>query len=133
MTKDSERREHPRFDSEFAVQLAVREGSLPVGTLVSQSRNLSLGGIYCHLSRFVPVLTKLQLTLLLPFRGKKKGDVKTQMVRVDGVVVRTSPEEEKAGVSDYEIACAFLTVDDETKKMLAKYIREHVEAQMESR
>ena len=127
-----ERREHPRYDSEFAVQLAVRDGSQPAGTLVSQSRNLSLGGIYCRLTRYVPILTKLQLTLLLPLRGKKKGEVKTQMLRVDGVVVRTSPEEEKPGVSDYEIACAFLTIDDDTKKTLARYIREHVEAQMES-
>ncbi len=132
MTKSDERREHQRFESEFAVQLAVRDGATPQGTLVSQSRNLSLGGIYCHLSRFVPVLTKLQLTLLLPIRGKKKGDVKTQLLRVDGVVVRTTPEEEKPGVSDYEIACAFLTIDDETKKTLARYIREHLEAQMES-
>ncbi len=129
MTKSKERRVHPRLDSEFAVQLSLGEGAQPQGTLVSQSRNLSLGGIYCRLGRFIPVLTKLQLTLLLPFRGKK-GEVKTQMLRIDGVVVRTMPEKETAKVTDYEIACAFLGLDEDSKKTLARYIREQVDAQM---
>jgi hypothetical protein len=133
MTKSKERRIHPRYDSEFAVQLSVREGDQPQGTLVSQSRNLSLGGIYCRLGRFIPVLTKLQLTLLLPFRGKKKGEVKTQMLRIEGVVVRTTPEKETPMAGDYEIACAFLGLDDETKKVLARYIRDQLESQMEAR
>ena len=133
MTKPKERRVHPRLDSEFAVQLSLRGVEEPKGTLVSQSRNLSLGGIHCRLGRFIPVLTKLQLTLLLPFRAKKKGEVRTQMLRVDGVVVRTTPEKESPKAEDYEIACAFLGIDDDTKKVLARYIREQVEAQMESR
>jgi hypothetical protein len=132
MTKSKERRVHPRLDSEFAVQLSLGEVGQPQGTLVSQSRNLSLGGIYCRLGRFIPVLTKVQLTLLLPFRGKKRGEVKTQMVRVDGVIVRTTPEKETAKVADYEIACAFLGLEEESKKLLTRYIREQVEAQMEA-
>lgn len=129
MSGSNERREHPRYESEFAVQLAVRDAEKAGGALVSQSRNLSLGGIYCRVNRYLPVLTKLQLTLLLPFRSKK-GETKTQVLRTDGVVVRTVPEEEKEGLSDYEIACAFLGIDDDSKKTLARYIREQVEAQM---
>jgi c-di-GMP-binding flagellar brake protein YcgR len=128
MTGRRERRDHPRYESEFAVQLAVRGDAPPQGTLVSQSRNLSLGGIYCRLGRFIPVLTKMQLTLLLPFRGRK-GDVKTQMVRADAVVVRTSPEEETPQATEYEIACAFLSLDDDAKKTIARFIRENLETQ----
>jgi hypothetical protein len=129
MSSESDRREHPRFDAEFAVQVADRDGVLPQGTIVSQSRNISLSGIYCRVNHFIPVLTKLQLTLLLPFRGKKR-DVKTQVVKADAAVVRATPSKAQAGASDYEIACAFLGLEDDAKKSLARYIREHIEAAM---
>jgi hypothetical protein len=131
MTQEKDKRAHPRLDTEFAVQLADRDGVLPQGTIVSQSRNISLGGIYCRVNHYVPVLTKLQLTLLLPFRGKKK-EVKTQLVRTDAVVVRTIPPEEKAGVHDYEIGCAFLGIEEEAKKSIARYIRDLLEAEMQT-
>ncbi len=124
-----DRRTHLRLDAEFAVQVADREGVLPQGTIVSQSRNISLGGIYCRVNHHIPILTKLQLTLLLPFRGKKK-EVKTQLVKVDAIVVRATPEKPDPARSEYEIACAFLGLEDECKKSLVRYIRELVEAEM---
>ena len=131
MPTHDDRRTHPRFGAEFAVQVADRDGVLPQGTIVSQSRNISLGGIYCRVNHHIPVLTKLQLTLLLPFRSKKK-EVKTQLVKADAIVVRTTPEKATAPSGEYEIACAFVTLEDETKRALVRYIREHLEAAMEA-
>jgi len=129
MASEKDRRTHQRLDAEFAVQVADREGVLPQGTIVSQSRNISLGGIYCRVNHHIPVLTKLQLTLLLPFRGKKK-EIKTQLVKVDAIVVRATPEKPEPSRSEYEIACAFLGIEDEARRSLVRYIRELVEAEM---
>ena len=83
MTRQDERRSHPRSSSGFRVASESDE-------LISRVDNISCSGVLCHARRPVAEMTKLEIVLELPRPAKKK-------VRAEGVVIRCDVEE-----SDHE-------------------------------
>jgi hypothetical protein len=118
--RDDERRKSPRAQAELRVQLSgsdSRQESITVSTL-----NVSTGGVYVEVPRFIEPLTKLFLTMLVP--GPTPGE-EPIFVDTEAIVVRTSPEKAQEGVDRYEIACAFLNLGDEHRDILNRYILTH--------
>jgi len=118
---DAERRKTPRARAEFRVQLSgpdeSKQESITVSTL-----NVSTGGVYVEVPRFIEPLTKLFLTMLVP---GPTPDEEPIFVDTEAIVVRTSPEQEQPGATRYEIACAFLNLADEHRDILNRYVLTH--------
>jgi hypothetical protein len=117
----SERRQSPRASAELRVQLSdpTSRGtdSITVSTL-----NVSTGGVYVEVPRFIEPLTKLFLTMLVP--GPTPGE-EPVFVDTEAIVVRTAPDHESPRVDRYEIACAFLNLADEHRDVINRYILTH--------
>ncbi len=95
-----------------------------VDTARVESINVSANGVYFSSDKFIPELTKLDITLDLPTAKdeKARGDA----VVCSGVVVRTDPPEEDASVGTYEIACYFTSIDEADQETLEAYILKQV-------
>lgn len=110
-----ERRTAARVPARLAMELTLAGGKSRTETL-----NVSANGVYFASTNFIPLLTKLRITLELPEDGAPSR------VTCDGVVVRTEPEEETPGESDYQVACYFTDISDMDRVRLESYILRHV-------
>lgn len=95
-----------------------------VDTARVESLNVSANGVYFSSNVYIPVLTRLDITLDLPPADKTARTGET--VVCSGVVVRTEPEEETPGTDDYQIACYFTSIDESDKETLESYILKQV-------
>jgi hypothetical protein len=85
-----------------------------------ESLNVSANGVYFTSRDYIPVLTKLRVTLDL--LNEETGE--SQAVACDGVVVRTEPEHQDTAISEYSVACYFTSISDQ--EVLESYILKHV-------
>ena len=116
MAEHDDRRKHQRIDKPFKIKLGSQaEASDSVAT---SGLNISMGGVYCEVPHFVPVMTKLATTLVLPTRPNHPEEV----LETEMIVVWIEPEVEVPGCDSYQIGCAFLPMDDEKKAHLGRYI-----------
>lgn len=115
-----ERREAVRIPAKLAMEIQIGGGD----SAKVRSLNVSANGVYFSSSRYIPVLTKLDITLDLPFGDDKEA--KGESVVCRGVVVRTEPEEEREGQDEYQIACYFTSIDESDKETLESYILKQV-------
>src|SRR5512134_2307703 len=83
----------------------------------AESLNVSANGVYFASRAFIPLLTKLRVTLELPGEGGA-----TSRVSCDGVVVRTEPEQESSSTREYQVACYFTDISDTDRTRLESYI-----------
>jgi len=109
-----ERRSAARVPARLAMEITVGGGFARAETL-----NVSANGVYFASTSFIPLLTKLRITLELP----ENGDTR---VTCDGVVVRIEPETETPGQSDYQVACYFTEIGERDRARLESYILRHV-------
>lgn len=115
-----ERRGAVRIPAKLAMEIQIREG----GSSKVESINVSANGVYFKSPTYIPVLTKLDITLDLP--NKQDSKARGKIVSCSGVVVRTEPESEAEGTSEYEIACYFTSIDNSDKETLESYILRQV-------
>lgn len=115
-----ERRGAVRIPAKLAMEIRISD----VDTARVESINVSANGVYFTSPTFIPELTRLDITLDLPKddEKKKRGD----SVVCTGVVVRTDPPEQQAGVTEYQIACYFTGIDDADREVLESYILKQV-------
>lgn len=113
-----ERRGAVRVPARLAMEIALAEDREHV-----ESLNVSANGVYFLTSLYIPVLTRLRITLELP-EGDDGG--RTRSVACDGVVVRTEPEDEDPSVDEYNVACYFTSIGDKDREKLESYILKHV-------
>jgi hypothetical protein len=113
-----ERRGAVRVPARLAMEISVAGDTAQV-----ESLNVSANGVYFASSLFIPVLTKLRITLELP---GDDASGRTRSVVCDGVVVRSEPEEEVDGAEEYSVACYFTSIRDRDKETLEEYILKHV-------
>ena len=115
-----ERRESVRISAKLAME--IRIGGADSAKV--KSLNVSANGVYFSSTKYIPVLTKLDITLDLPHRDA--GETAGGNVVCRGVVVRTEPEEESAEQKEYQIACYFTSIDEADKETLESYILKQV-------
>ncbi|HXS09533.1 MAG TPA: PilZ domain-containing protein [Candidatus Krumholzibacteria bacterium] len=112
----AERRGSTRVPARLSMEIV-----LGGDTATAESLNVSANGVYFASSAFIPLLTRLRVTLELPGDGGA-----TSRVSCDGVVVRTEPEKESASTREYQVACYFTDISETDKTRLESYILRHV-------
>jgi hypothetical protein len=117
-----ERRKSVRIPAKLAMEIKISgKDSAP-----AQSINVSANGVYFSSPTFIPVLTKLEVNLSLPAAGEDPASKMIRLISCEGVVVRTEPEKEQPGLSNYEIACYFTSINAKDKDYLDSYILNQV-------
>ncbi|MFT7626108.1 MAG: c-di-GMP-binding flagellar brake protein YcgR [Myxococcota bacterium] len=118
-----ERRRSPRVKATHDVVLNQQDGdeadAIPFS---AKSVDLNLGGIYCTLGRYVPLFSKMSITLNLPVSNNDDSTTHVYECGLEGVVVRIEPEEPDDSVDEYHCALAFVNTDEEVELLLAKYL-----------
>jgi hypothetical protein len=117
-----ERRKSVRIPAKLAMEIKIGGKD----TSPAESINVSANGVYFSSPTFLPVLTKLEVNLSLPASGERESGKTTRLISCEGVVVRTEPEQEQSGVSSYEIACYFTSINAKDKDVLESYILNQV-------
>jgi hypothetical protein len=121
MSKKPERRKHARHDTRFEVRLGGH-GVAAREAIATEGLNVSMGGIYCQVPHFIPVLTKLRGALVLPVPAADGGEPIEEILESDMIVVWTDPESEIPGCGSYQIGCSFLFLDERQKGTLHRYL-----------
>jgi len=115
-----ERRKSHRVEVRVPIRLEEREDRLKGKVIPGESANLSEGGVYCDVEKYLAPLTKVAVTMLLPGFGPKQAGARE--ITAEGVVVRTIPEKAGRKVSKYRIACCFTSMSEEEKGVVREYI-----------
>ncbi|MFH1305279.1 MAG: PilZ domain-containing protein [Candidatus Omnitrophota bacterium] len=115
MMQGAERRKFPRIkDKNISIKL-LGDGF----NTITQSLDVSASGIYCKVSRHMPVMTRVQVVLSIP--GKTRAASSMRM-NVDGIVVREHPVKKDGEVQYYDVAIFFNTLLPKERKQLMQYI-----------
>jgi hypothetical protein len=112
----AERRGAARVNARLAMEITLGDGRAR-----AESLNVSANGVYFASQRFIPLLTRLRITLELPGEGGGRS-----RVSCDGVVVRTEPEAETPDAGEYQVACYFTDISERDQSRLEAYILSHV-------
>ena len=107
-----ERRGYPRAKADF--QAVIGNGFEAIKTKVD---NISCSGIYCEVNKEIPLMTKLDLNMLIPTTFPSMGEF--FRVHCSGVVVRTKLSKDKG---KYNIAILFSDLLESAKDKLSSYI-----------
>ncbi|HEX5133308.1 MAG TPA: PilZ domain-containing protein [Candidatus Krumholzibacteria bacterium] len=111
----AERRSATRVDARLAMEIKLGDGRAK-----TESLNVSANGVYFASAAFIPLLTRLRITLELPEDSGRKS-----RIACDGVVVRSEPETEQSGPTDYQVACYFTDISDDDQARLESYVLRH--------
>ena len=120
-----ERRRSTRVDAKVALQLSEPGKQCAAEPMATESINLGAEGVYCMVPAFVAPLTKLQITMVLPVKGRH-GQVRNETVKAGSVVVRCQPA--GGGKSGYRIACFFSDLAPAARDVLEEYLAQHGDA-----
>ncbi len=115
-----ERRKSHRVEVRVPVRLEERDLALRGQVIPGESANLSEGGVYCDVEKYLAPLTKVAMTMLLPAFGDKH--TKPREITAEGIVVRTIPEKVGRRVGKFRIACCFTNMSEEEKELVREYI-----------
>jgi len=119
--KRTERRKHPRRSIAVDGHITCHVGGNPVSL---RTRNISCSGLYCHVPQYLPPFTRVNVAMALPL-GDGAGGARNETFAIEGVVVRTEPEEETPGVDEYRVAIFFSGLTEEARDLLARYVIAH--------
>ncbi len=120
MGEKVERRKFPRVkDENISVKLSG-EGF----TAITQSLDVSASGIYCKVDRRIPLMTRVEVLLSVPGRGKTNA---SSTMNIEGVVVREHAVKKDGVLQHYDIAIFFNTLLPKERKRLVQYINSKLE------
>lgn len=112
-----ERRKAPRVVAKLAMQVSeIRDDASVVTT---ESVNLSSSGLQFQSRTFLPPLTKVALTLLVPPFGRLRRE---RLVRCEGVIVRCEEAERALKRPRYHLACYFTDVAADDRTLVEQYV-----------
>ncbi|MBU1727664.1 MAG: PilZ domain-containing protein [Candidatus Omnitrophica bacterium] len=112
-SKKKEKREHPRINHTLPLKVAANGFDF-----ITTTQNISCLGAYCHINKYIPPFTRVNLKLTLPISGariKKEYDVNCK-----GVIVRTEDE----GKGGFNIAIFFNDIKENQKKKISEYVNQ---------
>lgn len=111
-----ERRRAPRIhDEELSLQLHA--GSVDA---VAHTLNISASGLYCKVDREMPLMSRVNLMLMIP--DTSGGARLARNVEVEGVVVRAHPVIIDGTVRHYDIAIFFDNLSPKARELITGYI-----------
>jgi len=108
-----ERRQYPRMDSKFVVSYRIKQN--PNGYDLSQTKNVSQGGMLLTTNKLFPKDTSLAMTIRFPFVAQK--------IELTGRVIAS-----REIVRDliYETRIQFLDLDQDFFRKLGEFIVTHL-------
>lgn len=93
-------------------------------TIETRTINVSSSGIYFSSDKYIPVLSRVDITVELPWPDAPGGKAATRIVACEGVVVRIEPEDEQNDANEYNVACYFTSIDDRELKYLQALVED---------
>ncbi|MFH2137070.1 MAG: PilZ domain-containing protein [Candidatus Omnitrophota bacterium] len=111
-----DRRSCPRYETNLQVNICGLNSSF-----TAETKNISGSGLYCTVDKFIPVMTKLSLIMIVPLIDKNAKVEKE--VKCAAVVVRIDPDIELKTVKNYQLGLFFTEINDKDRDILAQYIR----------
>jgi hypothetical protein len=119
MADATDRRRGERVDAKLTLRV-----DLPASGEVAdlETINISTSGVYFRSDHFIAPMTKLAMALELSVSGDDGGEATVEVLRCEGLVVRTLPEEPDPALDAYEVAVFFTGVDPEGKRILEDHI-----------
>jgi len=118
-TRRRERRQELRVDARLSMRVeGAHDGTQ--AQVVTESQNISASGVYCLSSHFLPPLSKVQLTIVLP---KMPGMARPQeLIKCEGIVVRCEAAEGKRAEVRYNLACMFATLEPGHRERIEEFV-----------
>ena len=111
-----ERREHQRAKKHLPLKIADKTFDI-----ITETANISSTGMYCRVTRLLPLMSKIEVVLLVP---TKNNESQTKKIRCKGVVVRQEPiilkDAEKA---HYNTAIFFTDIPKKDQKTIESHVR----------
>jgi len=114
-----DRRRFTRADRNLAIKIKDKDIDF-----VTETKNVSCIGAYCEIDGYIPVLTKLRITLLLP-KSKKLKDSKH--IVCEGTVVRIEKSAHPLENNNFNIAIYFNQISKADMKIIDRYVKNCVE------
>jgi hypothetical protein len=114
-----ERRRFPRAAKNLAIKLEDKEVDF-----VTETKNISCIGAYCQIDTYLPILTKLKITLLLP---KDKNSKTPKHITCEGTVVRIEKCADTLEANRYNIAIYFNQIAKPDMKLIDRYVKTHLD------
>jgi len=115
MSHPTEKRQHPRIKDRLTLRSSSDSGSSEMATA-----DLSLGGALVVAGRYFPLMTRVEVTLLLP--PEESSDSGPRPVHAQAVVVRVRPPEEQSELRHYELALFFSHMEPRDRNALSRYL-----------
>ena len=121
MSQSNDKRRHPRVAQRIKVRSSSREA------VELETIDLSAGGFSCTAPAFLPLMTKLALSLVLPTDRPSATDKTNghETVTGEAVVVRTEPPAPVDGQGTYRVALFFSKMDDADRQRLHDFLERH--------
>ena len=116
-SEGAERRNYPRARVDFTVKLSDKEFGV-----ITRAENISCSGVNYVVNKFMPLYTKVSLTLFIPL-SKGKG-VTVERLHCEGVVVRIDPMPLEGQKSAYRVAVFFSDTGEKNREKIARYVEE---------
>jgi c-di-GMP-binding flagellar brake protein YcgR len=114
-----ERRRSTRVDARLSMRVEGAHEGGPA-QVVTESQNISSSGIYCTSSHFLPPLSKVMLTIVLPkMPGATRGQ---ELIKTEGIVVRCEATPSRKGEAKYQLACMFADIDPERRDRIEAFV-----------
>ncbi len=116
MVDSPEQRRYPRVTD----RLTLRSSTPERGVAEMTTTNLSLGGAQVLTSRYMPLMTRVEITLHLP--PDDGAGARPRPVKAEAVVVRINPPAASRGATSYEMALFFSRMEQQDRTALARYL-----------
>lgn len=111
-----ERRKYPRIhDEEVSLKLHADDFDT-----ITHTMNISASGVYCKVNNEIPIMSRLELMLMIP-ELTKSGPV-IRNIEVSGVVVRQHPVIIDGQTKHYDLAIFFEDLSPKDRQIIAEYI-----------
>ena len=116
MAEPQEKRRHPRVRD----RLTLRTSSAETGPVEMSTTNLSLGGAHVVTNRYMPMMTRVEVTLHLPPDAGIES--RPRPLKAEAVVVRVHPPAPSPEPRSFEMALFFSRMEPHDRAALARYL-----------
>ncbi|MDD5495548.1 MAG: PilZ domain-containing protein [Candidatus Omnitrophica bacterium] len=112
----TERRSFPRI-ADSGLSLKLHSGDFDA---ITHTLNISASGIYCKLDKEIPLMSRVNLVLMLP--DSPKNEDAPKKIEVSGVVVREHPVIIDGKTKHFDVAIFFEDLSQKQRDMISGYI-----------
>lgn len=113
-----DRRRFARAAKNLAIKLEDKDIDF-----VTETKNISCIGAYCQIDTYVPILTKLKVTLLLPKSGSNKT---AKHITCEGTIVRIERSQDPVETNRYNVAIYFNRISKSDMKSIDTFVKNNI-------